>query len=48
MIVFFITCVETHQNDAYVGIYHFELQVGEVEEHEKLMRKSNLIFFLNK
>ena len=29
--------VQTHQNDAFVGIYHFELQVGEAEKHEKMM-----------
>ena len=32
-----IIYVQTHQNDAFVGIYHLELQVGEVEKHEKMM-----------
>ena len=33
------------QKDAFVGIYHFELQVGEVEKHKKMMEKSNVICF---
>ena len=40
-------CVRTHQNDAFVGNYHFELQATEVEKHEKVIEKSNL-FLKNK
>ena len=43
-----IICVRTHQNDAFVGVYHFEQQACEVDKHEKVWKNQIYYFFFNK